>query len=77
MSHPLCYINHMMKNEIEIGQTLENGKLVVGISDCKRFWKLENTNGTTDWKLREDWEKHSILPNREGDWAGNPKYKLD
>ena len=34
MSH---FINHMMKNEIEIGQTLENGKLVVGISDCKRY----------------------------------------
>ena len=77
MSYPLCYTNHMMKMKIEIGQTLENGKVVVGISDCKRFWRLKNPNGTKDSMLREDWEKHSIVPNRTNDWAGNPKYKLD
>ena len=66
-----------MKNEIQIGQTLENGKLVVGISDCKRFWRLENPNGTKDSMLREDREKHSIVPKHEGDSAGTPKFKLD
>ena len=66
-----------MKKQLEIGQTLENGKLVVGISDCKRFWKLENSNGTTDWKLREDWEKHSIVPESGDGLIWDYKYRLD
>ena len=67
----------MKENEFQIGQTLANGKLVVGISDCKRFWRLKNTNGTKDSMLRSDWQKHSIVSNRTTDWAGNPQFKLD